>query len=878
MFRNRRTDGDFRDEVESHIELERDRLIAEGLPPHEALAAARRAFGNMTLATERFHESRRWGSWERVVQDIRYGLRSLRNTPAFTAAALLTIALGVGANTAVYSLMDSLLLRSLPVRAPNELVFVQAAGTAGTSGAPPYPCFLRLRAETVSFSGLAALAADELRVEIDGRPEQVKAQVASGNYFEVLGLNPLIGRLMNEDDERSDTPVAVISEAYWRRRFGRDPAAIGKTITFRDRPYTIIGVTPAEFWGLQPGMPIDLTLPITLERKLIADRQAWWFGIVARMKPGSSIPMAEAESTAVFHSFLSGQAYASDLLEKHFHHIQIDSAAHGMDILRKRFSKPLYALSAIVGLILLIAVANIANLLLARGMSRQREFAVRLAIGAGRARVVRQLTTETILLFIGAAIPGVWIAALGVEFVQGLLAEGRRPILIAAGLNWRVLGFALAVSFLAGLSAALLPAWNAFRTDAGLAIRGSRARTGESHGSVMLGRTLVAFQVAVSLVLLAGATTFLRTLANLRNIDPGFRNRDVLTMSLELPDGYTSSGRSGNVWQNVLESVRALPGVRSAAFSVFTPLSGRDRGAAVEISGYRPASFEDAWIRVNEISDGYFETLGIPLVRGRLPARTGAAATRGDAVINESAARQYFAGRDPVGQTIVFAHKDAPAEVYQVAGVVRDTKHMSLRDTVPRFVFIPIRQQGSRERRLTLTIAPASPGGLTALVPSVQSRIRSTHPELLISEVITVRDQLDATLLTERLLSGLSASFAVLALLLASVGLYGVLSYRIGQERSAIGIRIALGATPGSVVHSILRQSAVVILAGLAIGLPFAVVAERQAESMLWGVNSHDPAIYLGAGLILCIAGLVSAWIPARRASSIDPAESLRHE
>jgi predicted permease len=842
------------------------------------MATARRTFGNIATVQERFYESQRWLWWDHLGQDLRYGFRSLRKTPAFAAAAALTIALGVGANTAVFSLVDAVLLQSLPVQSPKELVFLETAGLAGSSGPPPYPCFARLRAETGSFTGMAAFASDELHIEIDGKQEQVMGQVVSGNYFEVLGVRPALGRLMNASDEKLNPPVAVISDRYWRRRFAGDPAVIGKTLSFRQRTFTISGVTPPEFSGLQPGTPIDVTLPVTLEQKLLADSGAWWLhGIIARLKPGVSASQAQAESNIIFQSFMSNSRFPADLIDKHFHHLEAGPAGHGMDVLRRRFSKPLQVLMGIAAMVLLMATVNLANLLLARGIARRHEFALRLATGAGRLRLVRQIVTETLLLFGLSAVPGLIFARWGVDVIEALFAQGRRAITLDADLNWRVLAFSITVTLAAGLLSALFPAWRAFRTDPADGIREGQVRTAGSRGSAALTRALVGFQVALSFVLLVGAVTFVRTLANLRNVDPGFGNEHVLTMSIRLPDRYAQTNNSVEFWSRALEAVRAIPAVRAAALSTFTPLSGRDRGALVRIRGYQPASTEDGAIHVNQVSEGYFETLGIPLIRGRLLTDRDSEVALRVALINESAALKYFGERDPIGQSLEFTRKGVADTVYRIVGVVRDTKHMNLREPSPRFAFIPIRQPKDAEARVTLTVASTIRNGQVALTQPIQNRLAGIDPGILISDVITMRRQLDSTLLTERLLSGLSTVFGVLALILASIGLYGVLSYRIGQQRRSIGIRMALGALPSSVALSVMRQSGWVVAVGLLCGLPFAILTARMADSLLWGVKSSDPMIYITGTALLCLVGVASAWLPARRASAIDPAEALRH-
>jgi predicted permease len=483
-----------------------------------------------------------------------------------------------------------------------------------------------------------------------------------------------------------------------------------------------------------------------------------------------------------------------------------------------------------------------------------------------------------LLLFGLGAIPGVALARWGVVVIKGLFAEGRRGITLDANFNWRILAFTALVTLVAGLVSGLFPACRAFRTDPEQAMREGQPRTGESRGSAAMTRALVGFQVALSLVLLVGAVTFVRTLMNLRNIDPGFQNEKALTMSIEVPGAYVRAGKSLTIWTRALEAVREVPGVRSAALSTFIPLSGRDRAPQVSIRGYQPASTQDSIIHVNPVSEGYFESLGIRLLRGRLFTNRDTAGAPQVAVINESAARKYFAGQDPIGQSLEFDRKGTSGgRLYQIVGVVRDTKHFNLREPSPPFAFLPIRQPRDTEGRMSLIVASSTPDAPMTLMQPIRAALAKVDSAILISEVITVGRQLDSTLLTERLLSGLSGVFGALALVLAAIGLYGVLSYRIGQQRQSIGIRMALGASPSSMGFSVVRQSGLVVAVGILAGLPFAILAARTADSMLWGVGAGDPLIYVAAVALLGLAGLASAWIPARRASAIEPAEALRH-
>lgn len=874
--RHRQNSQNLAEEIEFHRFLKQKDLERSGLLADDAACASRRAMGNTLVAME---EARRvWLTvWlEQAFQDLNYAVRSLSRSPGFVLAAGLTIALSVGANVGVFSLVDAVLLRLLPVEDPRALVFVKSAAGSGPLSSPPYPCLARLPSETGSFAGLAAFATDELRIEIEGKPEQVMGQVSSGNYFELLALKPTVGTLMNAGDEHLNPPIAVISYRYWQRRFGRDPSAIGKTLSFGNQSFAIAGVTPPEFSGLEPGRPVDVTLPITISPNLLTAR-AWRFDALARMKSGVSEDQAQAEANTAFHSCMSGSQDATGPKTDFRDRLQLRPAAHGMDALRLRFSNPLYLLMGMVGLVLLMATANIANLLVARGIARQREFAIRMATGAGRVRLMRQLLTETLVLFAGGAVPGLLFAGWAVSLIETSFGQGRRPITIEAHFNSWVLAFSIVVTLVAGLGAGLFPAWRAFRTDLEKAIKEGQARASESRGSATLMRTLVTIQVAVSLVLLVGAVTFVRTLANLYNEDPGFENAGVLTMSIELPEGSEQTGKSLESWNRVLEAVRGIPDVRATGLSTFTPLSGRDPGRTpMRIRGYEPAIVDDGSVRVNQVSEGYFETLGIPLLRGRLFTEHDSAGSLKVALINESAAR-VFQGRDPIGQYLEFGNGETE-RVYQIVGVVANTKHRSLREPAPPFVFVPTRQPLNAERRVTLVVASAAPEGHTTIVQPIRRRLAEVDSGLFVSEVITIRDQLDSTLVAERLLSGLSTAFGVLALLLAGTGLYGVLSYRIGQQRRSIGIRMALGASLSSVVFGILRQSGLIIGAGILCGLPFAFLAARAADSLLWGVKSSSPMIYVVGMTLLCLIGFVSTYLPARRASAIEPAETLRHD
>ena len=870
FWRRKRPAEDFAEEVRAHLLLEADELKAQGLPETEAQSAARKAFGNVTGAEERFYERGRLVWLDDLVRDLRYGLRTLRQSPGFTLAVVLTLALGMGANTAIFSLIDAVMLRSLPVEEPSGLYFLNNAGARAVGGAPPYPCFERFRSQSKSFTGMAAYAAVDFLIRIDGRVERVSSTRVSGAYHSVLGLEPFAGRLLTPADERLDPPVAVIGYQYWQRRFGGLTDAIGKHFVFNDRTFTIVGITPPGFYGLVPGRQDDLTVPITVSgARMMADTGSWWFRTIARLKPGVPPEQARAEIDPIFQAFMTEFPVSAGYRQDYVRHMELSSAARGLDDLRKRFSRPLWALMAVVGLVLLIACSNITNLLLARAARRDREFAVRVAIGAGRGRLFRQLLLETGLLFAAGAVAGVLIALWLARSLTAYFAGGSRPILLHVQWDWRVLGFAAGLSLVATLVFGAAPILRAMRADPHSAMRGA------ARVRLDVGRLLVAFQIALSMVLLVGASLFLRTLRNLHAIDPGFRTNQVTVMSLELLrstyDQPVPEPVRIAVWDRLLAGVRALPGVQSASLSAMTPLNGEGRGIGLDAPGYQPRSDQDGRISLNTVSEDYFSTMGTPLLRGRAFTQNDRLGALPVALLNQSAAQHFFAGRDPIG--IVVKANDHP---YQIVGVVKDAKHSDLRQEAGRFIYVPLRQPMDRGLRMTLSIRAAS--GAPPVTAAVQRLVRDIGPDIVMTRADTLARQIDETLLRERVMSALAAAFGGLALVLSAVGLYGVLAYSVARRTGEIGIRVALGALPRQVAWGILRQTLWLVAIGLAAGIPASMLLAGVAESLLYGVTPTDAAAQASAAALLAAVALLASYLPARRASRIDPLAALRHE
>jgi putative ABC transport system permease protein len=806
------------------------------------------------------------GRWvDDLRQDLRYALRTLGNSPGFTTIVTLTLAIGIGANTAIFSLVNTILLRELPVTNPADLVFIRTASDRGLGGAPPYPYFERIRDEGASFSGMAAFAADELRVEVDGSVEQVFGQVASGAYFQLLGVTPAAGRLLTPDDERLDPPVAVIGYGYWQRRFGGAPDAIGSTLSFRNRAFTIVGVTPPPFQGLGPGRQVDVTLPITLESAMLANVEAQWFNAVARLRPGVDARRATAQANASFQ-VVRTELNRAGRTPTRFDRIELTPASRGLDQLRARFSGPLYAMTLVTGILLLIACANLGGLLLVRGALRTRELALRLATGASAGRLLRQVLTETLLLFVLGAAAGLFVAYVAIEGLTGFFATGRRPILLDVQYDWGLVTYAMGVTLATGVLTGVWPALRASRIAPQTAMKEHETRLAGSQRS-RARQILVAGQVALSLALLVAAALFARTMVNLRAVDLGFDSTGVLTMSLDpaLPSDDGTGARE-QMWNAWLERVRGLPGVRSASLSVLTPLSGRNTGTAVSVPGLDVRGE----VRLNHVSEDYFRTFGIDMLDGRTLTRQDATGAVKVVVLNETAARMAFAGRPPLGERVEIGD----AGLYQVVGVVRDHRHLSVREAAQPFAFVPLRQPVNPISRLTLSVSSAAPDPMMAR--AVADAIRAIHPNTLVSDVIGVEAQIDATLVSERLLSMLATGFATLVLALAAIGLYGIVSYAAAARTTEFGLRLALGAPRSRVAIGVIGEAMLPVAAGIGIGLPLALAIARAAQRLLFGVTPADATSYLvGAGALIVVAA-AAAWLPAWRACALDPAETLR--
>jgi predicted permease len=882
LFRRDHVERELNEELLFHIDRQIEQYVARGMTADEARTAALRAMGGLDRRKEECRDTRRVRLIEDLVVDLRYGVRMMRRAPAFTAVAVLSLALGIGANTAIFSLLDALLLKSLPVHNPDELFVLR--GTAH------YPMYQRIRQHNRWFVDLFATSGlTTLDVEVgDATPERAGVSLVTGSYFSVLGVLPLIGRTFTIADDRvpGAHPVAVASFGYWQRRFAGDPDLVGRTIRITRTPITIIGVAPPGFFGERVGAAPDLWVPLTMWAQVVPGRDllrspgTGWLTLMGRVRSDIRLAEAEAALTTLFRQFLLerlGPNMADDD-RRDFERAAVTMmpAHNGLSSLRGQFSRPLQILMAVVGLVLLIACANVANLLLARATARRREIGVRLAIGMGRGRLIRQLATESLLLSAVGGVVGLALAWWVREALLHLVSTDGTRVPLAAAMDARVLLFAIALCFATALVFGLVPAWQATRVD--LVTSVGRLRQAHSAGSSRsaLSSTLVASQVALSLVLLVGAGLFLGTLGNLREVNLGFHPDRLLIVDVDRTAAYPGAEYAA-LARRLLQRIRAVTGVESVTLSENGALGGRDSGT----SRMRPVDFIPGKEGIPQaqydlVGPEYFGTMGITRFAGRdIDERDDEAAPRVVA-INEAMARRYFGASNALGRRMVWGVGDT-AQHMQVIAVVRDVKQRTPRDEAELRFYIPYFQHPAREiasaRFIVRTTAPPE----TVLNPLRQT-IRSEDRQLSIGSIDVVTDLVDRTLVRERMIATLSAGFGALAVALACVGLYGLMAYRVARRTGEIGVRMAFGAARRNVLWMIVRQNLALVGAGVAAGVPLALAASRLTESLLFGIAAGDTKTLLAAIVAIALAGCLAGVGPAWRATRIEPATAVRHE
>ena len=819
---------------------------------------------------------------ETLIQDVRYALRSSRRTPGFACAAIATLALGIGANTAIFSLMNAVLFRTLPVAAPEALYFIAIGAGRDFITMSNYPWLESVRRREDVFSGVAGYNIRDFKLATNQGPERVVGQYVTGNYHALAGVPMALGRGFVAEDDRAPGggSIAVISDGYWTRRFGRAPDVLGKTLVVGGRTITIVGVTAPGFEGMQPGRALDITLPLSIRAADEPDFLTWpgsWTSmpLVVRLKPGTDPRQAEAVVRAVFREHLaqhkiegfrrmpSGDERSAVLLP----------AAKGHDRLRSEYSTPLKVLMGMVGLVLLVSCVNVANLLLVRGAARANEVAVRMSVGASRGRLIRQFLTENLLFSLSGGAIGLLLAAWSTRFIASLFLDAQNPIVISAQPDAFVFMFTMLLSLLTGLVFGLMPAVTATRLDLAPTLK-LRDFTSVGVGRLSGRQVLVAAQIALCLVLVFGAGLLVRTERNLQHVQGGFATENILVSALDANDTTFPPERMVELCSSAVERLRERTGAISGSCSTMSPVDTAFEGRLLGIPTPPPGpGANQVW--ANTVTPDYFRTFGIDLVRGRLFTAQDTANAPRVALINETAARFYFGGADPIGRPIAFGGKPDPARALTIVGIVRDARH-SLRQAPPRMVYQPLAQIIQPPDTLTAAIRTTSDP--TAIAGLVRTEVSALSRDVAVTWVRSMEQQIASALTSERLLATLSTAFGLLALLLACIGLYGVVSYDVARRSREIGIRLALGAGRSAVLTAVLRQTAVMTAAGIGLGLVAATLASQLVEGFLFELTPRDPVTLGVTTGMLAISALLAGYVPARRASRIDPAVALRSE
>jgi predicted permease len=820
-----------------------------------------------------------WG--DKMFQDFRFGVRMLLKQPAFTLIAVITLALGIGANTAIFQLLDTVRLRSLPIDRPYELAEIRIVGgnggmglNPGTYGGITYPMWEAARREQKAFSGLAAWSQFGLRLGNGNERRRAKGLEVSGEFFPVLRVTPWRGRLFQPGDESFACPAnrAVVSYSFWQRELGGRELAPDSKIFANDQPYEVIGVTPPNFTGVAVGETFDIAIPFCQPNKE-PRRDVFAYSVIGRLRPGWTFERAAASLEALSAGVMEAteiQGYGSDTIARYRKFRLTAYPAHnGVSKLRKDYDSALWLLLGMTGLVLLIACANLANLMLARSSAREREIAVRLSLGASRARLLRQFTTEAALLTLIGAAFGIVLAQIMIRVLVASLSTQSGSIYLALDLNWRILLFTSAIAAITCIIFGTLPAARVTRMRLESVMRAGGRGLTAGRDRFSMQRLMVVTQIAVSLVLLCGALLFVRSFQNLMTFDPGMRQKGISMAFVGMP-GSMPKERLEGFHRELLEEVAAVPGVRSVGSTTNVPLLGSSWGHGVDINGARGGAMF-TWV-----SPGYFETMGIPLISGRGFDQRDTASSRRVAVVNEAFVRRFCGQANPLGQTLrTGAEPGYPSTLYEIVGVIPDTRYSGLRDNMPPSVFAPGLQFPQLGPWAAVMIHADTPHAATA--QAVNARLSQKFPEMVM-EFEDFRVRIQDGLARERLMAVLSGLFGVVAVILAAVGLYGMVSYLVARRRNEIGIRAALGARKGQLVRMVMRQSAHMLLPGLSIGVALYLAAARAASTLLFGIKPYDLTTLAAATVLLAGIAAAASFLPARRAASVDPMIALRHE
>lgn len=896
LFRRERLDRELEAEMGTHLQFATEDNLQRGLPPTEARRQAAVQFGGPQQAKELHREARGLPFLETLVQDIRFALRVLRKSPGFTTVAVLTLALGIGANTGIFTMLRQVLLQSLPVPHPEELVLLYSPGPhrghvssdeSGTDGAEAfsYPMYLNLRDRNQVFSGLAAINVDAVSLSFRGSTERAQANVVTGNYFETLSVNALIGRTLEPADTAAPggSPVVLLAYSYWKTRFGGDPNVLNQTVLVNERPMTVVGVVQQGFDGIQHGFVPQLYIPITMPLSSLPtgldDHKNYWIKIIGRLKRGISKEQAAAGLAPLYSALLKDELplfsgwKEKDKAEFLAKKLIVRDGARGRPLLEESAGPQLIALMCLVGAVLFIACANVAGLLTARGAARQREFGIRFSLGASRGRIIRQLVVESFLLAVTGAVVGLgiasWTSSALVRFASDNGTDG-----LSSELGAPVLAFTSTLTLFCSVLFGLAPALRATRVELTGTLKEQSGAVASALSHTRLRKALVVAQVALALLLVTSAGGFARSLYNLKHVDLGLHPAHILQFRLApVLNGY-SQEHSFGFFHNLEDRIAALPGVISLSGAMEPLLSYSDRGSNVTVEGEPPALAGSRHVMRNGVGAGHFSNLGIPLLKGREFTQADGTNSPKVAVVNETFVKTFFSGRDPLGRHMKFGAGTDPLNI-EIVGVVKDSHHSDVKEEIQSFVYIPYLQEKDVGALTYYVRTARDPAALANTIHQVVAELDSSLP---IVDLRPFEQQIDRQVAGDSLIATLAGIFALLAASLAAIGIYGLLAYTVAQRTKEIGVRMALGADTQSVGRLILKDVATLMGIGVLLGLPLAYAGGRLIDSLLYGARTFEASGMAGALGILLIVAIVAAYLPARRATKVDPLVALRYE
>lgn len=895
LFKRRNFDRDLEEEMAFHLAMSAERHPPSAMDD-QANSSTLKSFGNPTLIREQCREMRTFNLPETLWQDLRYGARLLCHGPVFTAVAIITLALGIGANTAIFSITSQVLLQLLPVPHPEQLVVLRSPGlrqghvsSDGDDAASfSYPVYRRIRERTNHvFTGVLARQSIGLSVSGLGTTERAAGELVSGNYFETLEVTPALGRVFSEEDETAPgaNPVAILSYGYWTRHFGKDPSVLNKQLNVNGSPLTVVGVSREGFTGIEVGELPDIFIPISMAQQMspnadpLESTRYHWLAVLARLRPGVSRRSAEATLPAVFRPILEEDMPLEQVPPRSKEQflarkLLLEDGSHGRLVVQQDARTPLIMLTSMVGLVLIIACANLAGLLIARGEARQREIAVRLSLGATRRRVLRQLLTEGLLLALGGAAVGLAISPL---LIRGIVLNIPR----SAGLNGlhtdldlRLLFFSLGLALVTTLLFALVPALRLLRVNTQAHLKEQSAGSSTGTSAAALRKWLIVIQVVFTTILLVAAGLFTRSLMNIHFLNLGLNPDHLVEFSVAPELNHYSPPQTLALIERLRTAIAALPGVHSVSAAEITLLSDSDHRSNITIEGVPPSDSEDPTVDRNDVGPNYFSTMDIPLVSGREFRETDTLTSPKVAIINQKLAERYFPGRDPLGKHLHFGRSNAAPDI-EIIGVVKDSKHSNPRDPITPFAYTPYAQDPKLGH---VTFYVRSSQDPASLANSLRAAVSTVDGSLPVYQLMTVNERRDEAAFAEKLMAVLCLVMGILAALLAALGLYGVMAYTVARRIREIGIRMALGATRSGVAWLVLQDIVRVTLIGLVVGLSLAVVIGHLIQAQLFGVKATNPLILLLTSLLLCLVAALAGIVPARRAASVQPMVALRYE